>query len=196
MRRLIAGVLILALLLGMMIMWMRSSASPQMETLVASSLKSLHEQNRLSAFAARFVTVVTSRRDQLGFSAEKTLIMPAMVRYEIDLAKLGQDDLKWNGSTKTLTVALPPVEISGPEFDLRAAKEYKQGAVLLGLTNAERLLDQANRNKAVNDVLAQAKSETTMRLARDASARAVARSFAMPLAAAGIEANVQVEFQK
>lgn len=196
MRRLVAGLIILALLLGSMIFWMRSSASPQMETLVASSLKSLQEQNRLTAFAARFVTVVTSRRDQLGFSAEKTLIMPAMVRYEIDLAKLEREDLDWNGATKTLKITVPPVEISGPEFDLRAIKEYKQGAVLLNLTDAERMLDQANRNKAVADVLAQAKAEATMRLARDASARAVARSFAMPLAAAGIEANVQVEFQK
>jgi hypothetical protein len=33
-----------------------------------------------------------------------------------------------------------------------------------------------------------------MRLARDAAKRAVARSFAMPLRAAGIEANVEVRF--
>jgi hypothetical protein len=191
MRRLFTGFGILALLIVMMVVWMRSSARSPVETIVASSLQSLQEQNRLSAFAARFVTVVTSRRDQLGLSAEKTLIMPALVRYEVDLAKLDQDDLKWDGTT--LKIALPPIEISGPEFDLSAAKEYSAGAVLLTLTNAENLLDQANRTKAKADVLAQARATPMLRLARDAHARAVQRSFAMPLAAAGIEAKVSVE---
>lgn len=195
MKRLVAGIGLLLAVVALMIVWMRDPG-PAPETVVASSLKSLQEQNRLSAFAARFVTVVTSRQGQFGLSAEKTLIMPAMVRYEIDLAKLDQDDLRWVAATKTLKITLPPVEISGPEFDVSAAKEYQEGTILLTLTDAERLLDQQNRKKAQVDVLAQARAEPMLRLAREAHARAVTRSFAMPLAAAGIEAKVEVETSK
>ena len=122
--------ILLSLILATMgaVMWIKRSVSPPVETVVASSLKSLQEQNRLSAFAARFVTVVTSRKEQLGFAAEKTLIMPAMVRYEVDLAKLKQNDLVWDAGAKILTITLPPVEISGPEFALDQTKEYGSGA--------------------------------------------------------------------
>ncbi len=169
---------------------------PHAETIVASSLKSLHEQNRLSAFAARFVTVVTSSKDRFGLHAEKTLIIPAMMRYEIDLATLKQSDLDWDGGTKTLTIHLPPVELAGPEFDLGGVKEYKSGSVLLTLTDVEALLDASNRAKAKADIIAQAGAAPMLRLARDASARALSSNFALPLAAAGIAATVHVELRE
>ena len=190
--------ILLSLILATMgaVMWIKRSVSPPVETVVASSLKSLQEQNRLSAFAARFVTVVTSRKEQLGFAAEKTLIMPAMVRYEVDLAKLKQGDLVWDAGAKTLTITLPPVEISGPEFALDQTKEYGSGAVLMTLTDVERLLDQSNRAKAKSDVITQAKAPTMIKLAEDATARAISNNFALPLKAAGVEAKVTVTVTK
>ena len=190
--------ILLSLILATMgaVMWIKRSVSPPVETIVASSLQSLQEQNRLSAFAARFVTVVTSRKEQLGFAAEKTLIMPAMVRYEVDLAKLKQNDLVWDASAKTLTITLPPVELSGPEFALDQTKEYGSGAVLMTLTDVERILDQSNRAKAKSDVIAQAKAPVMLKLAQDATARAIEHSFALPLKAAGVEAKVTVTITK
>lgn len=176
-----------------LVAYLQRSVSPPVETVVASGLKSLQEQNRLSAFAARFVTVVTSRKEQLGFAAEKTLIMPAMVRYEVDLAKLTKDDLVWDEGAKTLAVTLPPIALSGPEFDLTATKEYGSGAVLMTLTDVERLLDQSNRAKAKADIIEQAKAPTMIKLAQDATARAVTNNFALPLKAAGVDAIVKVE---
>ena len=178
------------------IWWAQRTISPPVETIVATSLDSLHEQNRLSAFAARFVTVVTSRKEQLGFAAEKTLIVPAMVRYEVDLAKLTKDDLAWDAAQKTLSIKLPPVEISGPEFALDQTREYGSGAVLMALTDVEKVLDQSNRTKAKADVFAQAKAPTMIKLAQDATIHAVTQSFALPLKAAGVEANVKAEFTK
>ncbi len=178
------------------IAWLQRRVDPPVQSVVASSLQSLHEQNRLSAFAARFVTVVTSGKDQLGLHAEKTLIVPALVRYEIDLAKLEQRDVRWDDAAKTLRIALPRVEISGPEFDLAQVREYQSGTLLLTLTDAETSIDQANRAKAKADMIAQANAAPMLRLARDASARAIERSFALPLAAAGIEAKVEVEFEQ
>ena len=195
MNRALVGVLALALLIGGAFWWAQRQISPPVETIVASSLDSLHEQNRLSAFAARFVTVVTSRKEQLGFAAEKTLILPAMVRYEVDLAKLTKDDLVWEPQAKLLTITLPPVEISGSEFALDQTKEYGSGAVLMALTDVEKLLDQSNRAKAKADVLAQAKAPMMIKLAQDATIRAVTQSFSLPLKAAGVEANVKVTFR-
>ena len=190
--------ILLSLILATMgaVMWIKRSVSPPVETIVASSLQSLQEQNRLSAFAARFVTVVTSRKEQLGFAAEKTLIMPAMVRYEVDLAKLKQNDLVWDASAKTLTITLPPIELSGPEFALDQTKEYGSGAVLMTLTDVERLLDQSNRAKAKSDIITQAKAPTMIKLAEDATARAISNNFALPLKAAGVDAKVTVTITK
>jgi Protein of unknown function (DUF4230) len=169
---------------------------PPVETIVATALKSVQEQNRLSAFAARFVTVSTSSKARFGLSAEKTLIIPAMVRYEVDLARVKPADLVWNAKAKSLTIKLPPIELSGPEFDLPATREYQSGAVLLTLTDVEKLLDTENRAKAKADILAQAGAPTMLKLARDATIRSVASNFALPLRAAGIEARIEVEIKQ
>ena len=68
------------------------------------------------------------------------------------------------------------------------------GAVLMALTDVEASLDAENKAKAREDVIRQAAGEVTMKLAREATVRAVQSSFAMPLAAAGIEAKVNVTF--
>jgi hypothetical protein len=189
-------VIVLALVLATLgvFAWVKGRLDPPVETIVASSLKAVQEQSRLSTFAARFVTDVTSSKERYGLSAQKTLIIPAMVRYEVDLGKLTQKDVSWDAATKVLRVKLPAVEISGPEFDLTQTREYESGAVLMTLTDVEKMLDTENRAKARADLIAQAKAEPMMRLARAATERAVATSFAMPLRAAGVEANVKVEF--
>lgn len=177
------------------IAYVERTLSPPVETIVASSLKSLQTQNRLAVFAARFVTVVTTRKEQLGFAAEKTLIMPAMIRYEVDMAKLTPSDIVWDEAKRTLKVTLPQLELSGPEFDIAAAREYGSGAVLMTLTDVERLLDQSNSAKARTDVLAQAAVPVMMKLAEESATKAVANNFALPLRAAGVEANVIVEIK-
>jgi hypothetical protein len=68
--------------------------------------------------------------------------------------------------------------------------------VLLTLTDVEKRLDAENRAKAKADILKQAQADTIVRLAKEAGARAVERSFAMPLAAAGVEAKVVVAFDR
>ncbi|HEY0627489.1 MAG TPA: DUF4230 domain-containing protein [Allosphingosinicella sp.] len=187
------GLLLGAALIGLIRMG-NMLRGPDPETIAAASLQSVREQARLTPFAARFVAVVTSRQTRFGLSAEKTLIMPGMVRYELDLAKLQQRDIAWNEATKTLSISLPPLEISGPEVDLREIREYDGGGVLIALTDAENRLDAANRERGRQELIQQARQPLPMRLARDAARRAVARSFAMPLRAAGIEANVEVRF--
>lgn len=164
------------------------------ETVVAASLQGLQEQNILVPFTARYVAVVTSTQSRLGLEAKKTLIMPGTVRYELDLAKLKQSDLDWNAATNALSVTLPPLRLAGPEIDLDSISEYRDGVILLTLTDAEKTLDAANRKAAQEELIKQAKGTTPMRLARTAARTAVEQSFAMPLKAAGIDAKVTARF--
>ncbi len=195
----IAGVVILLILAVLLLLWgvqryVASRLSPDPTTIASASLEGLREQNRLSAFAARFVAVTTSRQTQFGLSTEKTLIMPGMVRYEVDLGKLNQRDVAWNADTKTLSVRLPAVEVDGPQVDMNAMREYGSGGVLARITDADTKLDAANRRAGQVELIRQAREAPMIRLARDATRRAVERSFAMPLRAAGVEAKVKVRF--
>jgi hypothetical protein len=195
---LVAGALLLGLLAGIASgVADRILGGPDPKTIASSSLESMRAQNRLIVFAARYVSVVSSRQDRLGglVSTERTLILPGDVRYEVDLSKLQPEDVRWEGSSNTLFVRVPDVEIAGPEVDLEAAREYGSGGVLAALTDTEGKLDNVNRARAVAELRSQAMAEVPMRLARQSARQAIERSFAMPLKAAGFEeVNVVARF--
>lgn len=191
---LLAGLLLGAVIVGGVRVGNLFGGGPDPESVVAASLESMQEQARLTAFAARFVAVVTSTQTRYGLEAQKTLIMPGMVRYEVDLARLRPENLAWDEASRTLTVTLPPLEIRGPEVDLRQIREYSGGGVLMALTDAENALDSANRQRGQQELVRQAREALPMQLARDAAVRAVERSFAMPMKAAGLDATVVARF--
>lgn len=167
--------------------------APDPSTIADVALDAVQAQNKLTAFAARFTVAVTSEQTRLGvFHAKKTLIVPGNVRYELDWNKLTRRDLVWNAATRTLTVTIPPPAIAGPEIDLRRLQEFKDGALLLALTDAEAVLDTANRARVHRALLDEAKAPVLMALAGDATRAAVERTFKLPLAAAGIDAAVVV----
>lgn len=172
----------------------RLMGAPDPVTVATSSLAGLREQNRLSTFSGSYVAVVTSKQSQLGLTAQKTMIMPGTVRYEVDLSKLSDKDLKWDASTKTLTVVLPPVEVIGPEVNIDGIREYGNGGILMTFTDAEARLDAANRKAGQEELLRQARAPTYMRLARQSTRRTVENFFLMPLRAVGVQATVQVLF--
>jgi len=196
---LLIGAVVVALLLGLALggagLLDRILGGPDPKVIATSSLESMRAQNRLSVFVARYVSVTSARQSRLGLSTERTLILPGDVRYELDLSKLTQDDVRWDKGSSTLFVRLPDVEIAGPEVDLAHAREYGSGGLLATFTNAEEGLDEANRAKAVADLRNQARGEVPMHLAREAARQAVERSFAMPLKAAGFsDAKVVAKF--
>jgi hypothetical protein len=186
----VAVALILGLLLGIATgVADRIFGGPNPETIATASLESMRAQNRLTVFAARYVSVVTSEQQRLGglVSSERTLILPGDVRYELDLSKLEPKDVSWDGASHTLKVRLPEMEIAGPDIDINSVKQYGGGGVLSALTDADQQLDQTNRARAVADLRKQASAAVPMQLAHQAGRAAVERSFAMPLLAAGIK---------
>ena len=191
---LVLAMVALALILGVMLglttgIADRIFGGPNPKTIATASLESMRAENRLTVFAARYVSVVSSQEQRLGglVSSERTLILPGDVRYEIDLSKLEPNDVTWDGSSRTLKVKLPEIDIAGPDVDINSVKEYGGGGVLSALTNANQQLDQTNRARAVTDLRKQATAEVPMRLARQSARQAVERSFAMPLLAAGFK---------
>ena len=103
----VAVALLLGLLLGIATgVADRILGGPNPTTIASASLESMRAQNRLTVFAARYVSVVTSAQQRLGglVSSERTLILPGDVRYELDLSKLQQGDVAWDGAGHTLTV--------------------------------------------------------------------------------------------
>ena len=189
----------LALLLGALLgLVLRPPAAARdagdAEAIARSTLLSVRDQGRVTTFSARFVAVVTASETRLGLTARKTLVMPGDVRYSVDLSRLNRRSLDWDEAARTLTVTMPPLEISGPEIDLNQVREYSEGGILMALTDAERTLDQANRRSAQDELMRQARERTPMGQARNAAMRTVARTFAMPLRAAGIDASVAVRF--
>ena len=189
----IAAIMIVVLVaaLGRIRSWSRG---PDPESIASASLQSMREQARLTTLTARYVAVVTSTQRRFGLSARKTLIMPGNVRYEVDLAQLKQGDMSWDAESGTLGVTLPPIRVSGPEIDLDQIREYGGDGILTALTGAEERLDASNRRAAQQELMRQARQPLPMRLARDSAKKVIARSFAMPLRAAGIEASVAVRF--
>lgn len=185
---------VVALILGLFVggaldIGKRLFGGPDPETVASSALQSMRAQNRLVPFVARYVSVVSSRQERLGglVSSERTLILPGDVRYELDLAQLGPQDVQWDAASNTLAVTLPEIEIAGPEVDLAAAREYGENGVLSTLTDTDQALDRNNRARAVADLRKQAGAPVPMKLARDAGRLAVERSFALPLQAAGFD---------
>ena len=167
---------------------------PSPETIASASLTGIREQNRLSAFAANYAAVVTSEQQRFGLSAKKTLIMQGLVRYEVDMAKLTEDDVRWDASTSTLRVKIPTIETAPPQIDMNSIQEYGENGLLRAFTNVDDKLDDANRTKGQVELVRQANGPVPMKLARDAFKRAIAQNFQVPLRAAGLDAKVEAYF--
>jgi Protein of unknown function (DUF4230) len=169
-------------------------AGPDPIAIADATLLSVREQGRQTVFTGRFAAIATASESRLGLIARKTLIMPGQVRYAVDLSRLRRQHLTWDAATRTLTVTLPPLEIAGPQLDLNQVQEYSEGGMLMALTDAGRVIDAANNRAAQAELMRQARAPRPMTEARNAAMRDVARSFALPLRAAGIDASVAARF--
>lgn len=194
----VAGPLLLALLvgaaLGLLLRRAPATSGADPQAIAAATLLSVREQGRQTVFIARFSAINTASETRLGMTARKTLIMPGEVRYSVDLSRLRRENMVWDEATRTLTVTLPPLEMSGPRIDLNQVQEYGEGGLIMALTNAETTLDETNRRAGQQALMRQARAAGPMGEARDAAMRDVARAFALPLRAAGIDASVAVRF--
>ena len=188
------GLLLLGIALGFAFRPAVAPPSADPQAVATAALLSIRDQGRLVPFSARFVSVASASETHLGLTARKTLIMPGTVRYGIDLARLRSSSLAWDEASRTLTVTLPPLELSGPEIDLNQVQESSEGGLVMALAGSEKTLDRANRQTAQDELMRQAREPGPMQAARNSAMRIVARAFAAPLRASGIEATVAVRY--
>lgn len=188
------GLLLLGLALGYAFRPAAEAPAPDPRAIAVAALLSVRDHGRIVPFSARFVSVASSSETHLGLTARKTLIMPGNVRYGVDLARLRRSSLAWDEASRTLSVTLPPLELSGPEIDLNQVQESSEGGLVMALAGSEKTLDRSNRQAAQDELMRQAREPRPMQLARGSAMRDVARAFALPLRAAGIEASVAVRF--
>jgi len=174
--------------------YITARVDPDPVTIATASIQGLREQNKLSAFQASYVAVVTSTQSRFGLSTERTVIMPGTVDYEVDLSKLTRRDVVWDAKSKTLGVTLPQPMPSAPRININAIKTYGRNGVLGTFTDVGSQLDDTNKVAAQKELASQALQPEPMKLARDATRRAVEQSFALPLKAAGLDATVRVRF--
>jgi len=174
--------------------YITARVDPDPVTIATASIQGLREQNKLSAFQASYVAVVTSTQSRFGLSTERTVIMPGTVDYEVDLSKLTRRDVVWDAKSKTLGVTLPQPMPSAPRININAIKTYGRDGVLGTFTDVGSQLDNTNRVAAQKELASQALQPEPMKLAREATRRAVEQSFALPLKAAGLDATVRVRF--
>ena len=188
------GLLLLGLALGYAFRPVPAAPAADAEAIATAALLSVRDQGRLVPFSARFVSVASASESHLGLTARKTLIMPGTVRYGVDLSRLRRSSLAWEERSRTLTVTLPPLELSGPEIDLNQVQESSEGGFVMALAGSEATLDRTNRQAAQDELMRQARAPEPMGQARRAAMREVARSFALPMRASGIDASVAVRF--
>jgi hypothetical protein len=188
--KLVAPILLLALLIGGAVYWAQRQWEPEVATVAASTLEALQQQNRLLVLSNNSSATVTTTQTRFGLSAKKTLIVQGLTRYEVDMAKLTANDVRWDADSKTLSVRIPPIKTPPPQIDLNSIQEYGEAGILRSLTNVDDVLDASNRAKAQAVLVSQAQSPVLMDMARASAKKAVALNFEVPLRAAGIEAKI------
>ncbi len=189
-KKVVIPILLLALLIGGAVYWAQRQWETQVTSVAASTLAALKQQNRLLVLSNNSSATVTTTQTRFGLSAKKTLIVQGLTRYEIDMAKLTANDVRWDEKSKTLSVRIPAIEIPPSQIDLNSIQEYGEAGILRSLTNVDDVLDASNRAKAQAELVNQAQSPVLMDLARAAAKKAVAQNFEVPLRAAGIEAQI------
>ncbi|MGL6042916.1 MAG: hypothetical protein ACRC1J_03250, partial [Sandaracinobacteroides sp.] len=117
-------------------------------------------------------------------SARKTVELPVRIDYVVDLEAMTDADLAWDKATSTLTVQRPEVTLRKPQLDGGARVAVSNGFVLWVSGAEEKLTEVALASVAANAEKA-ARGEKPMRKASSDADAALARTFELPLHAAG-----------
>jgi hypothetical protein len=144
-------------------------------------------------FSAELAPVVASDDSRLFglVTARQVAVIPARVDYAIDLGKVGRDRMRWDATSKTLTVRLPALEVTRPNLDEARAQYLREG---MWITRAAQdKLTRDNTKLAERLAVEQAANPVLLGLARSAAKDAIRQNLAIPLQVAGFgDVNLSV----
>lgn len=117
-------------------------------------------------------------------STGKTILAPTRVDYVVDLEAMTDADLGWDEASQTLTIRRPAVTLRKPQL-LGSAKVEVRNGFGLWVSGAEERLTETALAALVANAEAAARGAKPMAKADEDADRAFARTFAVPLKAAG-----------
>lgn len=152
---------------------------------LATSLVAFDKQDRLTVFSAELAPVVASDDSRLFglVTSRQVAVIPARVDYAIDLGKVGRDRMRWDETSKTLTVRLPALEVTRPNLDEARAQYLREGVWITRA--AQDKLTRDNTKLAERLAVEQAANPVLIGLARSAAKDAIRQNLAIPLQVAG-----------
>lgn len=169
---------------------------PDPVTVADAILESIQSQNKLVVFSAQVATTVTTTQTAFKlFTGKETLIVPGTVSYEVDFSKLSKDDLSWDSGKRTLSIVLNHPVPTAPVVAFDRVQSFREGRILFWVSDAEKVLDAANRKRALVELAKASRATSLLKLADLAAIEAVQRNFALPLAVSGIDAKVAVSIR-
>lgn len=135
-------------------------------------------------------------RDVRGFGmlqSQRVVKAPFEVGYFVDLSKLDAADFRYDGKTRTLLVRAPGIRVARPDIDeSRTTLDNTDG--LFVTRAAMTAMQRQVASSAMRVATAEARKPANLALAKQRAREAIARLFAAPLHAAGIDATVAVRF--
>lgn len=174
--------------------WLNKRQNEQVESTTRDALEDLKEQGRVTPFVSRLMAVAKLKPEGGIPATEPLVIVPGLVRYELDLNAIRPEDVKWNSDAQRLVIRLPALTVTNPQLELDNVRKYEPDGSLAVLSSANPLLGNSGQKQLHDLLLAEAKSEVSMRFARDSARKTVERSFTIPFRAAGLGVSVKARF--
>lgn len=162
---------------------------------LATSLVAFEKQNRLTVFSAQLSPVVSSESSTLfgAITNRQVAVIPARVDYTLNLAQMDRERLRWDETSSTLHVQLPPITVGRPNLDEGRAQYLREG--IWFSRNSQDSLTRQNTRLAEQQAVEQAANPVLMGLARSAAKDAIRQNLAIPLEVAGFgKVTVDVRF--
>ncbi len=154
--------------------------------ILSATVASLREENKLLVYSYKGTATVTASRKALWFlHGRQKIIVPAVVNYTMDLSELSLTDVRYEDSSKMVTVKLPRLTIGDIAFHPEEATTINGGLLTFSEGQAEdlRKLNYASARRAM---IKQAQQEGFVKIAKQRAIANVENYFTIPLRLAGL----------
>jgi hypothetical protein len=148
---------------------------------------------RVSRLSGTVQSVVYDTRMGGLLKSRRLMKAPFEIGYFVDLAALDRGDFLWDQRSRTLTVKVPDVRADPVNVDESRTTLDKTSGVFVTQAAMAELRRRASVS-ARNSAAAEALKPDNLARARENGRRAIMAMFLGPLQAAGIKANVKVQF--
>jgi hypothetical protein len=154
---------------------------------------------RFDASATTEEPLFTARPDGMPdilwqlISTRTSVKVPVTIDYTVDLADMSDADLSWDEPSRTLTVRRPELALRGPQIAGIAARVEVSNGFVLWISGAEEKLTETALAALTANAEAAARRDKPIAQANADADQAIARTFELPLRAAGFrDAEVKV----